>query len=1014
MKKWLLAVLLTIPGCLFGQYAYQYIDQLTSISTTNWYQNGSLTATIVGLTAPTANGGALVYKPAWPDGTSDYEVYSQLKLPTAGTYTFYQLVRASSDAMAGPSPVGTYYSIEIQNPTLSSGNYTATLAINKRVSNSVTLLTSTSISCYNGMIVRTVVHGSSIFVIYSSPYSGNNLGWPAAISTTDSSGSPITSGAPGVGAYGITPSGDAISPVQLGLLDRIAPNAVNGQSVGTYILPTQVQMQWQGVVDNQNGIGLWDYHVYRCPGSPCTLVQIGETFTPGYLDEAVRASTLYTYGIQAFDAHQNAAAMTTFTVQTLASGQVEARRIGVRSLGSYWGDAGEQIDTLSGNLNFTIPLLTAMGRGGWSASFNLNYNSQAWRQDPGPNTSVNTWNLGLDVGYGFGWHLMAGSITPIWEDTWTIDHFVYTDSTGAEYWLNQYDSTNCMWTSLGGVYVGYNPCVNRLYFPDGSFWTMGATSGGIEQDAGTLYPTQMEDTNGNQINIKYQNGVASPQTNSSGRITSIEDVRAIQTGGSGPYQTIVFTYNTDPIPHLTAVEPWISGVGQWNFSYLNNQGLYSPFSPAVSFGTTTLLSSVQGVGNGLAPYQFQYASAGSGTSGELTHVTTMYGGVLGWAHRSFTYTGSRTFREVQYRYLTMQSGGTQYTYTFTRNDTTDAGLSIHSGVTLDDPSGIGEKAWTFTTSGTFYLLGLTSSYEVRPSAAQASAPLQHKDFTWVQDSNGTPYIGTVVTTLDPTGANVQTKTTQTLDTHGNLTQTNIYDYGNLTTPARTYNYTYGYSFASNLFTTYRMTQTQVTSGSQTVTLVTNNYDSTVLTIPTGTLREHDSNYGTGATARGNLSATTPVGGALTTTINRDITGNVVSATDNFNHTASVSASTLTNYAAPNSITPNSNTNLTQSMTYAQSLAVNSVTGPNTATASATYDVWNRPTSTTSVYGATTGYAYSNGVTPAYQQATTNLHWVTSYYDGFGRVNKATRGNGSTTVSPLTRPTAPVPAPRSEK
>ncbi len=36
----------------------------------------------------------------------------------------------------------------------------------------------------------------------------------------------------------------------------------------------------------------------------------------------------------------------------------------------------------------------------------------------------------------------------------------------------------------------------------------------------------------------------------------------------------------------------------------------------------------------------------------------------------------------------------------------------------------------------------------------------------------------------------QSKTEQTLDTHGNVTETKLYDYGNLTTPARTYTNTY--------------------------------------------------------------------------------------------------------------------------------------------------------------------------------------------------------------------------------
>jgi len=125
---------------------------------------------------------------------------------------------------------------------------------------------------------------------------------------------------------------------------------------------------------------------------------------------------------------------------------IDPRRVGVRPSGSYWGAAGEQIDTLSGNLNFTAPLLKAVGRGGWGVAFALNYNSQLWRQDGG-----GTWKLGRDVGYGFGWRLQAGSITPYWSDQWTMHHYTFIDSTGAEYRLDV--NTNGIWTSREGIYL---------------------------------------------------------------------------------------------------------------------------------------------------------------------------------------------------------------------------------------------------------------------------------------------------------------------------------------------------------------------------------------------------------------------------------------------------------------------------------------------------------------------------------------------------------------------------------
>jgi hypothetical protein len=74
-------------------------------------------------------------------------------------------------------------------------------------------------------------------------------------------------------------------------------------------------------------------------------------------------------------ANQQTATLATRTLDVAA----DARRVGVRPAGAYWGAAGEQIDLLSGNLNFALALIKAQSRGGWSATFMLSYNSQMWR-----------------------------------------------------------------------------------------------------------------------------------------------------------------------------------------------------------------------------------------------------------------------------------------------------------------------------------------------------------------------------------------------------------------------------------------------------------------------------------------------------------------------------------------------------------------------------------------------------------------------------------------------------------
>ena len=122
------------------------------------------------------------------------------------------------------------------------------------------------------------------------------------------------------------------------------------------------------------------------------------------------------------------------------------------------------------------------------------------------------WKLGGDVGFGFGWKLLIGSVTPYYTNYYGgADHFVYRDATGAEYRLDQ-NSSGIWTTSTQTAYVWLDTTVSpyRLHFADGKFWVLGCTSGGIEQDAGTMYPTIIEDTSGNQVIVQYDTGTGLP------------------------------------------------------------------------------------------------------------------------------------------------------------------------------------------------------------------------------------------------------------------------------------------------------------------------------------------------------------------------------------------------------------------------------------------------------------------------------------------------------------------------
>ena len=672
--------------------------------------------------------------------------------------------------------------------------------------------------------------------------------------------------------------------------------------------------------------------------------------------------------MQACDLHYTCSAGTSFSVTTPPAGAIDPRRVGVRPDGAYWGAGGEQIDTRSGNLNFAIPLLKAMGRGGWGVTFALSYNSQLWRQDG----SV-TWKLGRDVGYGFGWRVQAGSLTPYWSDYYAIHHYVFTDASGAEYRLDV--NSNGVWKSTeSGVYVQYDSATRRLYFPDGSFWYMGATSSGLEDDAGTLYPTLMQDTNGNQVTVRYSYGGGTLIPDSSARIARIEDFR----GPSGV--SYVFGWADAPDLHISSISSQIGTSESWNFG-IQLAARVSPFDSS-DFGSEGALESLTRTGVNLSQ-SFTYDA-----SGELTTLTTPLGGSFRWDYRSFTYSsGSRTLREVQNRYLTKAPNATETTYSFTYDDTTSN--TVHASSVLGDPSGPA-RAWLFFTDGSGPF-GTLRRYEAR--TAVSGTALHRRDFTYAQDSVGRNYIASVLTTIEPAGANLQSKTEQTVDDYGNVTQSLLYNYGNLTTPARTYTNTY---LATSNYTARnirnRLLTAQVTDGTNTVTLVTNTYDGGTLT-NVDNLVAHDASYGTSFTYRGNLTHAVSPGSIRN--FSYDIGGNAISSNDGYGHTLSSTYSTATQYTAPDKLSPGSD-NLATTLTYTQFLGISTLTQPG-ATSSAQYDSYARPTQTTSPLGAVTYYTYDPN-NPRLTTATTNTRIVKTTVDGLGRTVKVEVGDASSVKS----------------
>ena len=786
--------------------------------------------------------------------------------------------------------------------------------------------------------------------------------------------------------------GNLLAEVDLAYLDATPPNQIPASSISTSATTSQISIQWPAGTDNTGGDGIYGYQVYR-NGELLTTTQ-----SLSYVDTAgIVPSTQYNYTLSVLDYDMNATS-TNFTVTTphiqtsgpYPSSTPDGRRVGVRPTGAYWGGTNENIDVLSGNLNYTVPLLKAQARGGVSVSFNLVYNAQNWRQDSG-----GVWIYDGDVGYGFGWQLLAGRIIPVWNPGgFTAAYYLFIDSTGAEYHLNQ--NSGSIWSSQESIYVYFDAGINVLHFKDGTRWTFGCISAATEADSGVMHPTAVEDTNGNLITISYQTAPGASWPNSSARITTISDVR------SGSAYT--FTYNSDSPPHLTAIRNNVQTGEAYNFTY-SSQSIASPFN-SQSFGTAAVLASSAANTLNLTT-SFTYDG-----SAELTKIILPYGGYLAYNYTTTTYTSGISYREVQQRHLASDgTGATDIAYPLAHESS--PGSTVHQYTTIVDPSGTGEKYWVFATSGLAEALVTEYQGIQMPSAVVKT----QNNFTWAQDGVGNSYIATTLTTLDPGQSyQAQKQTTQTVDNYGNVLQVQNYDYNNLSTPLRTYTYTWLHTNSSTYTSLYilnRMTGASVTDNAHNTTgLAGVAYDQyggiSGCTIGQGYwsypgLASASPSWGwdssfanTGVTARGNASAiSTPSGG---TCIAYDVTGNPVS-TLAMGVLTQVTSSSSNNLAVPSQLTVGS---LTTNLTWSTFLGLTNETGPNGDSSGTYYDQYARPSGSTSAFGAQTSISYSSppysSSAPPTVTSTINGRWTRTTMDGLGRTILTQSGDASSTQS----------------
>src|SRR5262249_21616139 len=120
-------------------------------------------------------------------------------------------------------------------------------------------------------------------------------------------------------------------------------------------------------------------------------------------------------------------------------------------------------------------------------------------------------------------------------------------------------------------------------------------------------------------------------------------------------------------------------------------------------------------------------------------------GQLSWTYGDFTFAGNVTVREVQQRQLVKQYGATSTNYVISRTSGDANTTTVHSSAFLDDPGGVGQRAWAFSTDTTQpAILGLPTAIAWREYQSGTIVVRTRDEYTYVQDSAGRPYVGTVL------------------------------------------------------------------------------------------------------------------------------------------------------------------------------------------------------------------------------------------------------------------------------
>ncbi len=312
------------------------------------------------------------------------------------------------------------------------------------------------------------------------------------------------------------------------------------------------------------------------------------------------------------------------------------------------------------------------------------------------------------------------------------------------------------------------------------------------------------------------------------------------------------------------------------------------------------------------------------------------------------------------------------------------------------------------------------------SAGAGGTVYTSDNYTWLNDPAGNPYISEKDSATDPSGSNPQySKTTQTLDQFGNMTQSAVYPYNassytnfsNSTPPLNVYNSTYltDSGYLAN-YIRNRVLSTTLTTGGSTITLAQNYYDGKYSsfgepTLPAWAQTNCNGSWGPATpdanttmfdfsppvtfSSRGLLSVSNNP--AKTSCTAYDAYGGVRAITGSDGSTMNSASDSSTNYAAPSSISTQS---YGETIAYNTWLGVTGTTGLNGETLSMTYDSYGRPATGSSPYGGVWTYGYTS-TTPIQQTKTGPDGFTRTTLDGLGRTIRVERGLSSSSIQSVT-------------